>query len=88
MDINLNINFNDLQDGLPKRTDQKYYGERYSIDVIAANITTCQVYDVPLCWDFEDEGWVHSSMDNGPDPENYKLPVITHFAPWPRLKVI
>ena len=78
----------DGKPNFPPLDEDKYYGKRYSVPVLAGNVNTGQVWETALRWDYQMLDWVESTFPNGPDPEDYEILVVTHWALWPRLKLV
>lgn len=65
--------------GLPGRKERPYYGDRYSVPVIAANKHTGQVV-CDVIYDYEDKGWCPRTLHDGMSCNNYEMPCITHYG--------
>ena len=72
--------------GYPPKDKDPFYQNRYSVPVLAGNEITGQVAILAYIWDYEQEGWLHSIMDEGTDPGDYEVQHVSHWALWPECK--
>jgi len=89
--MQITINFQAVEDGLPPTEQDPYYGEDYSIECIA--IVDGEVFDRSVKYCFSGlGGWVWADMAVGYKPADYtdelggNTPKVTHWAPWPLIK--
>jgi hypothetical protein len=76
-----------LESNMPPREKDPFYGERYSVPVLAGNEITGQVSIIAYAWDFENNGWVHATLENGADPCDYEVQYVSHWATWPECHI-
>lgn len=62
--------------------------ERYSMPVMVGNETTGQVAIVAYMWDYDENGWVFATLDNGPDPGDYEVQHVSHWKLWPKCNLV
>lgn len=74
--------------GYPPKDNDQYYGKRYSVPVMVGNETTGQVAIVAYMWDYTEEGWVEATLCNGPYPGDYEVQYVSHWAMWPKCKLV
>lgn len=74
--------------GYPPRDNDPFYRSRYSVPVLAGNEITGQVAMCAFRWCYEQQGWVRAIMDEGTDPCDYEVQHVTHWALWPKCKLI
>ena len=74
---------------LPERDHMRYYGDRYSVEVMLGNNNTGRVFNRVARWDFDNDVWVEADLEFGPDPEDYEYVFYgaTHWAFWPTIKL-
>ncbi len=77
------LNFFDIREHFPPHDNDEYYGQRYSIPVLVANAITGQIFNEIVRYDFRMNGWVYSDLSDGPDPEDYEICHVTHWAKFP-----
>lgn len=83
MFTNVTLKFQNIEDNLPPRADDEFYGHRYSVPVLIANSVTGQIFDRIVRFDYRGHGWVFDGLPDGPDPENYEVIHVTHWASFP-----
>lgn len=74
--------------GYPPKYDDPYYGDRYSVQVLSGNETTGQVAFVAYVWDYQEEGWMYATMSEGPNACDYEAQHVTHWALWPKCRLV
>lgn len=73
--------------GYPPPDDDKFYGARYSVPILAGNVTTGQVALEAYMWDYKGNGWVLASLKEGTDPGDYEVQHVSHWKMWPKCAV-
>lgn len=88
MDRSLRTRWQPIENGYPPHDSDSYYGDRYSVPVLAGNSITGQVATIAYCWDYQMLGWVFEGLNGGPDPCNYEVQHVSHWALWPKCKLV
>jgi len=80
----LKIRWQNVDEGrYPPKDNKGYYGDRYSVPVLIGDCNTAYVSYKAHAWDYLMGGWVEFDLNWGPDPEDYDIFNVTHWALWP-----
>ena len=74
--------------GYPERDNDVFYGDRYSVPVLAGNNVTGQVAEIAYMWDYNMLGWVEFGLRDGANPYDYGTQDVSHWAYWPKCKLV
>lgn len=74
--------------GYPPKDEKCEHNGRYSIPVLIGNSNTGQVGLQAFSWDYDMCGWVGYDLSEGPDPDDYEVQHVDHWAFWPKCKLV
>lgn len=69
--------------GYPPKSTDDYYGERYSVPVLAGNSNTGQVSKIAYIYDYDYNEWVEYALNYDDDIQH-----VTHWCLWPKCKLV